>query len=49
VDADYKRGKTMRLIEVIKTSFREWISEFINDFKEGFYGGRDKAITRNRR
>lgn len=49
MDADYQRGKTMRLIEVIKKSFKEWISEFIADFKEGFYGGRVKAITRNRR
>jgi hypothetical protein len=49
VDENIKGGKRVRLIEVIKKSFHGWISEFITDFKEGFYGGRVKAITRNRR
>ena len=49
MDASVKGGKRVRLIEVIKKSFREWISEFVDDFKEGFHGGRVKAITRNRR
>jgi hypothetical protein len=49
VDENIKGGKRVGLIEVIKKSFHGWISEFITDFKEGFYGGRVKAITRNRR
>ena len=45
--ADYEgRGKRMRLIERLKNRYRDMKTEFIEDFKRGYSGGREKGYSR---